>query len=811
MKSFLFIRTGALLRAIKPTALLSVLVFTAGIDLAQASETEDGTLFDPQYLQTRGIDPKVADWFRKMPRFAPGESLVTLKVNGKSRGKLLVSFDEEGEPCMNSRFLQQAGISPDASHSNNMQLCQDLKKRFAQATLDADPTTGTLALVVPPEAISISSSNDVNWQHGGAAGLLNYNAQYMQSSGQTNNTSFMQLSSETGFNLADWIFRSQQSFSRFNGKETFQHQNAYLQKTFSERKEVLQAGKIILANSLFGAGQVLGFQLFPEQALLSQEQSAALVEGVADTQSVVEIRQSGVLLFSSTIPAGSFRLQGFSLLNTRSDLAVTLTGIDGSTRQFSVPASVFLMGGSPVTQGLSFGIGKMQQTGTPLSPLVATASQGWQVLPRVGLNAGVLASAPWQALGAGVDFRLRNDTQLSGSLNTARDVKHQQQGIQSNWSVSQTLTEQFNLSFNTAFQTSGYRELSDALAPDSSDFRGRTRSQYGIGMGWGSPIVGSLSLSWAENRTFEGQSLQYMRAGWSRQFGSVLTALSIDRDLSREPSSETRIYFTLSFPLGENGGFSSWMNHSHTNQRSGMRYSSRASQDRNWNVSMERDSRTGHQSAAGNMGMVTPISQFGASISRDNDSYTSWSGSVNGGVIAHRHGVTFSPYQIGDTFGIAHVGEEAGVRIETPAGPTWTDWRGYAALPSLGAYRRSHIELDTRSLDRSTDVANAWQETEAARGAISFVRFDVVRSRRVLINVLDTQGKPLPPGIGVFDDNDQFISVTAADGSIFIPDVKENMTLTADILGQDSCVLTPKLPEKAPQNVLYETINMTCH
>ena len=75
MKSFLFIRTGALLRAIKPTALLSVLVFTAGIDLAQASETEDGTLFDPQYLQTRGIDPKVADWFRKMPRFAPGESL----------------------------------------------------------------------------------------------------------------------------------------------------------------------------------------------------------------------------------------------------------------------------------------------------------------------------------------------------------------------------------------------------------------------------------------------------------------------------------------------------------------------------------------------------------------------------------------------------------------------------------------------------------------------------------------------------------------------------------------------------------------
>lgn len=810
MKSFLFIRSGALLWVINRTVLLSVLVLAVGIDLTQASETEDGTLFDPQYLQTRGIDPKVAAWFRKAPRFAPGESLVTLKINGKSKGKLLVSFDEEGEPCMNTRFLQQAGLIPDTSHSNNEQSCQNLKERFAQTTLDADPTTGTLALVVPPEAVS-SISDTTNWQHGGSAGLLNYNAQYMQSSGQASSTNFLQLSSEAGFNAADWIFRSQQSFSRFNGKEAFQHQSAYLQRTFSGRKEVLQAGKIILANSLFGAGQVLGFQFFPEQALLSQEQSAALVEGVADTQSVVEVRQSGVLLFSSTIPAGPFRLQGFSLLNTRSDLAVTLTGIDGSKRQFTVPASVFLLSGGLVAKGLSFGIGKIQQTGTPISPWLATASQGWQVLPRVGVNAGVLASSPWQALAAGVDFHLNNNTLLSGGLTSARDAKHQQHGIQSNWSVSQTITEQLSLSFNTSYQTSGYRELSDALASDTSNFQGRTRNQYGVGIGWASPIAGSLSLSWAENRTFEGQSLQYLRAGWSRQFSNVLTGLSIDRDLSHEPTSETRVYFTLSFPLGENGGFSSWLNHSQTNQRSGIRYSSRSSQDRNWNVSMERDSRTGYQSAAGNMNMVTPISQFAGSISRDNDRYTSWSGSANGGVIAHRHGITFSPYQIGDTFGIAHVGEEAGVRIETPAGPTWTDWRGYAVLPSLGAYRRSHIELDTRSLDRSTDVANAWQETEAARGAISFVRFDVVRSRRVLMNVLDAQSKPLPPGTGVFDENDQFISVTAADGSIFIPDVKENMTLTADIPGQSSCVLTPKLPENPPQNQLYETINMTCH
>ena len=67
------------------------------------------------------------------------------------------------------------------------------------------------------------------------------------------------------------------------------------------------------------------------------------------------------------------------------------------------------------------------------------------------------------------------------------------------------------------------------------------------------------------------------------------------------------------------------------------------------------------------MDMVTPVSQLGGSLSNSNDGNTSWSMRASGGVAMHQHGVTLSPYRISDTFGIAKVGDESGVRIETPA------------------------------------------------------------------------------------------------------------------------------------------------
>ncbi|MDP1189067.1 fimbria/pilus outer membrane usher protein, partial [Klebsiella pneumoniae] len=76
----------------------------------------------------------------------------------------------------------------------------------------------------------------------------------------------------------------------------------------------------------------------------------------------------------------------------------------------------------------------------------------------------------------------------------------------------------------------------------------------------------------------------------------------------------------------------------------------------------------------------------GVGINRDSSS-TSYSGQLQGGVVAHATGITLSPYRIEDTFGVASVGDIAGARITTPQGPVWTDPWGSAVIAGLPAYQ----------------------------------------------------------------------------------------------------------------------------
>lgn len=791
---------------------LALALATTGMCTAHkaASAETNGIQFDLPSLQARGIDPKLADLFSQAPRFLAGETTVSLTVNGSSRGKMPVRFDNEGNLCADRSFLKQAGLQLPPSYDDNS-ACFDLKIVWPQMELNLDPGESQVNLVVPPEAVAPIDNDNGNWHHGGLAGILNYDAQYLDSSGISTGVNYMQLYSEVGFNAGDWIVRSQQNFSRFNGEDSVQHQRAYAQRTFLESKKVLQAGQISLSNSMFGTGQVLGFQLFPESALQGTQGGPGIVEGIADSQSVIEVRQSGVLVYNTTVPAGPYRLQGFPLLNTRSDLSVKQTDASGETRQFIVPASALLLSGNAMSPGLSFGVGRLEQQGASDSPLLGTLSSGWVLTPYSTLNAGMLGSSSYHAGALGVDSQVAVSTILASQIRVARDARHGENGISALTTLSHKLTERVNVSANISEQSSGFRELSDTLSDNSQYTAERSRRQTGISMGWSVERVGNLSLSWARSETFGGDAIDYLRGGWSRQFGRAYVGISLEHDTgSRHTGGDNRLYATLSIPLGDGQHISSYFNNSHNISRTGARYSNRGSQDRGWSLSAERDLRNNRASGTGTFDLVTPVSQLSGNISRDSNNYTSWSARATGAMVVHREGATLSPYQVSDTFGVARVGKEGNVRLDTPSGPTWTDGRGYAVLPSINGFKRSTIQVDTRSLARNVDISNAWQETEAARGSISYVNFDVIRTRRVLVDVKDFQGTPLPHGASVFDSAGKFITVVGDKGSIFIPDVSNSGQFDVQTSGRTLCSFHLVLPEQAASGELFEMADAVC-
>lgn len=774
----------------------------------QITETNE-VIFHLEALKTRGVDQKVAEWFRYAPQFMPGLETVKLSVNGKSKGNLQVTFDEKGQLCANAEFIKHAGlIMPDDLYENAT--CADLNILFPRSELKLDPAEGRVALVVPPEEVEKPGAENGDWQHGGVAGMMNYEAQYMDSLNSSSSTNFMQLGSEIGLNFSDWIVRSNQTYSRLNGETSMQHQSAYAQRSFAESKRVVQVGQISLSNSLLGAGQVLGVQVFPEAALQGDGGGPGLVEGIADSQSVVEVRQSGVLVHSTTVPAGPFKLQGFQLLNTRSDLSVTLTGSDGSVRNFIVPASALLLNGHAVAPGLTFGVGKVDQDGDTEEPVVATIGDGWMLNPHNTLNMGALGSSLYSALAVSLDSQPFDSTLLSLQTTASRDKNHDESGVVVVASASYQLTERVSTNVNVSQQTKGHRELSDALQEEPLDNDENIRNQFGLGINWSEETVGNLSLSFSRSQSFSGSNTNYVRGGWSKQIGNVYVGASIEHDTGTDESeSDTRFYLNLSIPLGKGRSVSSYYNNSNTSHRAGVRYSERVSQDRGWSISSEQDIENKQTSGSAYVDMVTPVSQLNGSVNYQPEN-TSFSARASGGMVAHSGGVTLSPYRVSDTFGVAKVGKEAGVRLETPAGPTWTDSNGYAVLPALSGYKRSTIQVDTRSLPKNVDINNAWHETEAARGSVNYVNFDVVRTRRFLVDVMDALGQPLPHAAGVFDQAGSFVTVVGDKGSVFIPDISVGNTFDVQVSGKTICSFKVRVPEKIEANTLYETAKAEC-
>ena len=193
-----------------------------------------------------------------------------------------------------------------------------------------------------------------------------------------------------------------------------------------------------------------------------------------------------------------------------------------------------------------------------------------------------------------------------------------------------------------------------------------------------------------------------------------------------------------------------------------------------------------------------------------NGASTTYSGQLQGGIVAHKDGVTFSPYPVQDTFGIVSVGGVSGVRIGTPQGPVWTDAWGRAVAPQLFPYHTSRLEVATRSLPRNVDLVNGYQELDAGRGSVNHIRFGVVNARRVLLKAVGPAGQALEKGGAVVDGDNQYVTSVVDGGQVFLPDVRDGANLRVTLSNGGSCRLAFSLPEKPDASTYFESADATC-
>ena len=346
----------------------------------------------------------------------------------------------------------------------------------------------------------------------------------------------------------------------------------------------------------------------------------------------------------------------------------------------------------------------------------------------------------------------------------------------------------------------------------------RYQSAWNTSLNWNNAWVGSLSFQYSENAgDEESSSSRYLMVSWGKSLGHTSLSVNWQHALS---SSETEkggtsdgdlLYLNLVIPFGTER-ISTYMRSQGEKQNLGIQDSGSWGQNTNYNLSVDRDNQDKTQSFNGNVSTNLHYAQLGMAAGLNDGNQHNYSTSLSGGIALHGHGITFAPYPIKDTFGIARLSEpESGIQITTPDGTVWTDAWGQAVVPGLREWQTSQIVIDASSLPQGMDLSNGIQTVSAAYGSFAQVDFHVLNTRRLMLTVKRPDGSWLARGLSVVDKDSRYIVSVMDNGSVFIPDATDAPALyVVDDNMAKICHITYSLSEDKNTESYYEKAEGMC-
>lgn len=795
--------------AMQQKTLLACIVglLCSGQVMAQQMETA-AVDFDQDTLRSLGINPEISNYFSHHTKYLPGSVSVALKVNGDSRGNVIANFDNNGELCFDKTFMEQAGLKIPSDYESG---CYDYVGHVPGAIVDPSPAQETLSLVVPPEQVMNAESDIGAYTSGGTAALLNYSLLASRNEFGNDHSDYSQAMLDGGVNINDWLLRTQQLLSRSDGKYESNNASTYLQHTFVPLKSTLKAGEVNLNNTLLQGTGIYGMELTPESTL-QRGGSGVKVSGIANTpQARVEVRQQNVLVYSTLVPAGPFNLTDVPVRNGVSDLNVTVVETDGSQHSFVVPASLYNQSaGSP--SGYHFALGRVSDDYSE-TPWVASASGGWKLNSLMNLNAGSIIAERYQAVGTSLDMvplpALIVSLQANQSNDSGDSLEGQKYTASTSWSSDPALG--IGVSTSITHKSEDYREFFEAL---DEDFDSRNKNEYSVGLSWAAPYLGTINTSYYETQGYDkSDDSRYLSVGWNKTLKYATVSMNWQHQLGADEENDNDgdlFYVNVSIPFGASNSVSLYSRHDDHKTRYGASALGVVSDTTSYSIGVEHDDASNRDNFNGGLTSNLHYTQLGLSASSDNDNSRSYSGSLQGGIAMHGHGVTFSPWTISDTFAIASLSQPvSGVKLDTPQGPVWTDFAGQAVVSSVSAWRPARVEIDTGTLPKNMDVGNGTRIVTLGKGAVGQLDFTALTQRRALANVTLADGTKLPKGIALEDMQGNYLTTSVDDGVVFFNDVQPAQQVVAK-LDNRTCTFALTLPAETNTNTFYETVSEVC-
>lgn len=782
---------------------VSVFLFSASV-LAENK-------YDQEMLKSLGYDTSAAELLEAGAHFLPGDHPVSIIVNGQSKGAHVITFDQSGSPCWSAELLRTLGI--DAAGFDKIPPACLKPTASSEIRIIEQVGQNSLELQVPADSLL----NDIQYATGGKALVVNYDGrryEYLTRSGA--NHSSQTLTTEIGANINQWIFRSGQSYTSLDNRNTFTRLYSYGQRSVPGWASVLQIGEITSNDPLFSGITLTGAQMVPEHALQNGGANRVALDVLMPQAGTAEVWQGNVLLKTFQVSTGMNKLDGIPALNQQDDFVVISHDETGNRQQRIIPYIQARSDIALMETGTSLALGQLRLTQEEYPVLLG--STGVYQSSQLGLVAGGLVSEAYQAAswGGSIRFTERLLATVSQTYSLAHNTTDtegnntgKKQGLSHQFGLNYPVNRYLSLTSSANFRSRNYMDTGGAWSSHkTAGETGQIKAQYAVGVNYNQPWLGVFSFTGSQSQTWQGPDTTGYALGWGRTFGDVNVNLGIQKNRitdDRQHHDNRYVYLNVSIPFGNNRNLRSWVSDNGQQTRAGIGYDQTVNDKFAWSLSSEKGQHE-DPSVASSATWTNKYSQLSGGASRNGGS-TSYNAGMRGGAVLHSEGLTFTPRKVGDTFGIISLNNTLpDVEIRTPAGKVWSDRSGHA-ISSWTPWQKNTVQIDNQTLPKNVQVSGGIADVTPYRGSVVPVMLPAISVRRALVTFPPGEGPA--PASAVKDAKGTLLAFVNEDGTLFFDDLPEGV-LFGQLRNGASCTIELTSPWKDEPGTLYASLSARC-
>lgn len=742
----------------------------------------------------------------------PGEYSVDIHVNGVFQQSSDITFVPSEDPniaspCLPSALIGGLPLKPALLRALEEQgtACVDLPSLIEGATVGFDSGTLQLSLGIPQAALAGITRGHVppeQREDGITAGFMDYSFNHHRGRGSDNTY----LGLRGGLNLGAWRLRHRASINHDGEATRHNVISSHVQRDIAAWNSQLLLGQGSTGGELFESVAFSGVRVASDERMLPDALRgyAPVVQGIAEGNAVVTVRQNGNVIHESSVAAGPFSIEDLYPTNFGGDLDVTVTGTDGRVQRFSVNFSAVpqaLRAGASrfaITVGtLRGGIDELHEPAFTEATYAHGVNNYLTMIGGMQLADGYRATLAGAALNTALGAFGADVTQSHTDLRHHEDVAGNSIRLNYQRYIAWTGTNVGLAAYR--YSTRGFFTLADAARAQAGirDDLQRARQRYQVNFSQKLGRRSHLYLSGGHVAYWNSAHRQTdFQFGFQGVLGRANYGASVLRYRLGQDRQDTRYAFTLSLPLGRGTHtprLSSQLGHATGGRQAQLGIHGTVSELRalSYSISASR-AEEGHRSTSAYAAWEGSHGNANVGYSRA-DAYRSFNLGAAGSVAAHRGGLLVGP-PVGEGFVLVHAPGAEGARVGSGIGIRVAR-NGYALVPDISPYRWNTIDLDPSGLPLDVELLQTSRRVAPTAGSIVRLPFDVRRERTLFIDATDIEGRPLPFAARVEDERGRTVGAVGQGGVVQLRGAQAAGALMVDPEGPHRCRLAYRLPD----------------